>query len=227
MTIQHLPDGSLNPAWVKERQGKLGASKIDNILNPLTGKPKEGKKKGAPSEMRQTLAKQLAAERFTGFSCGYANPNDQDLKRGNDLEPVALAAYEARYGVFLEPAQWIEHPDLPFSGCTPDGIIVGEGLVQIKAPRLGKFTSIVIDNEIPDEYIGQLTWEQAVTRLPWTDFGIYCAEMPPGKRLWVKRYSAPIDLLAAYEEQVRIFLAEVEMYFDFLTKTDFATTEPA
>ncbi len=224
MTIQHLPDGSLNPAWVKERQGKLGASTIDHILDALTGEAKSGRKKGEPSQMRVTLAKRLAAERFAGHSCSYVNPNDPDIARGNDMEPIALAAYEARHGVFLDPAQWIEHPELPFSGCTPDGILRGEGLVQIKAPRLAKFTSIVLDNAIPEEYIGQLTWEQAVTSLPWTDFALYCDDMPEGKKLWVKRYSAPNELLVKYEEQARLFLAEVEAFFDVLTSTDFEAT---
>ena len=222
MTVQRLPDGSLNPQWIKERQGKLGASKIDCILDPKTGEAKRGKKEGEPSAMRMTLAKQLAAERYAGHSCGYVNPNDPDIRRGNELEPVALAAYELKRGVFLSPAAWVEHPELPNSGATPDGFHPEGGLIQIKAPRLDNFVNHVMANEIPKDYLGQLVWEQAVTRAPWSDLVLYCEEMPEGKKMWVKRYSAPNDLIAAYEVQVEAFLKEVDYIFTILSEMEFA-----
>jgi hypothetical protein len=222
MTIQRLPDGSLNPQWVKDRQGKLGASKIDCILDPRTGDAKEGRKKGEPSEMRKTLAKQLAAERYAGHSCGYVNPNNPDIKRGNDMEPVAIAEYELKRGIFMRPAMWVEHPELPFSGSTPDGFAPDGGLVQVKAPRLDNYVALVLGEEIPTDYLAQLVWEQAVTRAPYSDLILFCDEMPEGKKMWIKRYEAPNNLIEAYEEQVALFLQEVERIFDILSTTEFA-----
>lgn len=214
MTLQRLADGSLNPAWVACRRGMLGASRVADILRAGKG--------GKPSETRKTLAKQLAAERYAGHSCNNVNPNNPDIMRGNEMEPIALAEYESKRGTFLLPPQWINHPTLFGSGCTPDGITSEGGLVQVKAPRLDNFVSMVLEGEVPKDYRAQLTWEQAVTKAPWSDLVLYCREMPEAKRMWIKRFTATDEEIAEMEEQVRLFLMEVEAYFDALTKMEFA-----
>lgn len=226
MTIQKLPNGETNPAWVRERQSKVGASVMCEIFKDCAHDEipvaKTGRKKDEPSEGRATLAKKLAAERLTGYSVNNVNPNNPDIKRGNDLEPVALAAYEIRYGVFLSHARWVDHPEIENSGCTADAFHPEGGLVQVKAPRLDNYVRHAMGGVIPAEWIVQLIWEQAVTRAPWTDFVMYCGEMPEGKKQWVKRFAASNEQIEAMESEVKKFVAEVEHIFETISRMEFA-----
>jgi hypothetical protein len=226
MTLQRLPDGTQNPSWVKERQGMVGGSQMKHIFRDCEWnaipEAKRGKTKDAPSLDRLTLAKKLAAERLTGHSVDNVNPNNPDIKRGNEMEPIALAEYEVKFGEFLMPARWVAHPEIPGSGSTPDSFRSDGGLVQVKAPRFDNYLSHVSGGVIPVEYVTQLIWEQAVTRAPHTDFVCYCAEMPAGKQMWVKRFEATAEQIEAMESVVKEFVAEVEFIFDTISKMEFA-----
>lgn len=216
--LQNLPDGTLNPAWIACRRGRLSASRIADILKSGRG--------GKPSETRTTYAKQLAAERLTGVANQHVNPNNPDIKRGLESEPFALALYELRYGVFLNPPAWRTHPMIELAGATPDGEIEREGLVQVKAPRQDKMLSLILEiretGETPAQYVDQMDWELAVC--PWAkynDLALFNADMPEGKQLFVHRHNRDDKRIAELEEQARTFLAEVEFIFQTVSELEF------
>lgn len=214
MIPQNLPDGTQNPQWVRERIGKLGGSHIADILKSGRG--------GKPSETRASLAKLLAAERLTDTAANYVSPMNPDIRRGLDLEPEALATYEVKYGVMLDPAAWVAHPKIEHAGATPDSFIAREGLVQIKIPREAKFVSLVLAGELPAEYEAQMSWELACCPwAQWNDLGLYCPTMPPGKRLWVKRLERDPERIAYLEEQAASFLDEVETIFTTIAEMEY------
>ena len=105
---------------------------------------------------------------------------------------------------------------------TPDAFAPDGGLVQVKAPRFDNYLSHVSVGVVPKEYVTQLIWEQAVTRAPWTDFLLYCAEMPEGKRMKVIRFAATTEQIEAMEAVVREFVAETEFIFDTISKMEFS-----
>lgn len=214
MILQNLPDGTINPQWVRERIGKLGASSIADILKSGRG--------GKPSETRLSLAKRLAAERLTDAAMNNVNPNNPDIRRGLDFEPMALAEYEVRKGVMLEPPAWIPHPRIENAGSTPDGRL-DDGLVQVKIPRADKYVSLVLAGDFPAEYEAQMSWEMACC--PWAEFNdlaLYSPDMPDGKRLWVKRLERDDSRIAELEEHVTAFMAEVEHIFSVVSEMEFA-----
>lgn len=219
MILQKLPDGTINPAWVAAHRGCLGASSINEILRKGQG--------GKPSKMRISLARKLAAERWAGFAMDNLNPDNPDIARGNFNEAPALAEYEAINGVIVRPAAWIEHPSIEGAGATPDAFVGNDGTIQIKSPRPMKMLSIVFEGEIPADHIDQMDWEMAVTGRQWSDFILYNHELPEGRRIWIRRRYRDDERIKFLEEQVTLFMDEVQAYFDFLCSAKFYEEETA
>jgi putative phage-type endonuclease len=67
---------------------------------------------------------------------------------GNDCEAEALACFEARMGVLLEPGRFVPHPAYEWLGASPDGFI--EGIpVEVKCPQK-------LHEKCPEHYLVQL-----------------------------------------------------------------------
>jgi hypothetical protein len=205
MILQCLSDGSISPAWVAARRGHLGGSQIaDMLIGPKGGRA-----------ARDKLAMSLAAERLTGYAVNRINPEWPDIARGLAEEPIAIAEYEALRGVWTEPAAWVEHPGIALTGATPDAFIGREGLAQVKSRKIEIWLNEVTRDDIPSDVLCQMDWELACCPwAQWSDYLCYCSEMPEGKRLKVKRRERDNDRIAYLEEEVRKFLAEVEMMFE-------------
>lgn len=221
MILQKLPNGEMNPHWLKSRSGCLSASRIADIT-------KTARKKGEVSATLMTYAKQLAAERITGFSVNNVNPNNPDIMRGNEMEDLALAAYEIKTGTMLKhPAAWVEHPTIEHSGATPDSWTSDGGLVQVKCPRQDNFVSAVIDfksgkaADVLKPYEQQMTWECAVTGTAYNDLALFCNDMPEGKRLLVIRHEPTREEIEALEIKAREFLKIVDHIFTTITTEDY------
>ena len=201
-----------DPGWLHERQGKLGASRVKDALNVL--------KNGKPSETRNKLLMELVAERMTGASVD--NVVTFDMRRGLDLEPDAIALYEFIRGVMCKPAAWIPHPEIANTGATPDSFVGHEGLLEVKCPRQTRLIEWPRLPDVPDEHRLQLIWQQACTGRQWTDFAAYCPDMPEGKQLLVRRFTATAEELETTAEGVKAFLAEVDALFTVVTEMEFS-----
>lgn len=217
--LQNLPTGELNPAWVAARRGFLSASRIAEILKNGRG--------GKPSETRLSYAKQLAAERLTGVACSHVSPNNPDIRRGIESEGPALAMYEVKRGVFLDPPAWRTHPTIEHAGATPDAGIPGEGLAQVKSPRPDKMLSLIMaikeTGETPADYVPQLDWELAVCPwAKWNDLVLVNLDMPEGKQIYIHRHNRDAERIAMIEEQAIAFLAEVEAIFETVSTMEFS-----
>ncbi len=212
--LQNMPDGTTNPAWVAARRGCLGASKIADIL-------KVGPR-GGVSKTRTKFLNGLVAERVTGIACNYINPSWDDIQRGLVMEPIALAEYEIRHGVWLEPPAWITHPEIEFSGATPDSRIGMEGLVQVKCPRVENYIEITQAGVIPSEYLDQMYWEMACCPwAKWNDYAAFNNDMPAGKKLWTKRLMRDDERVRELEEAAKAFLKEVDDRFTAFVEKEF------
>lgn len=218
MTIQHLPDGSINPAWVAVRRGCLGASTISDIL-------KEGRKKREPSQTRASLAAKLAAERWASVAMDNLDPNNEDIARGNFVESIALKEYEALRNCLISPAEWIEHPRIFGSGATPDAFVNSDGLAQVKSPRPLKMINMMRVGCVPQEYVAQLDWELAVTGRHWNDLILFNPDLPQGKHIWIRRHYRNEERVLALESEVTKFMKEVEEVFEALCRIEFINND--
>lgn len=198
MKIIDAPQGS--PEWFSARAGKVTASRISDVL--AKGRA------GAPSATRAAYMGELIAETLAGQPANAFQGN-ADTERGIELEPAARAAYEVTRGTMVMPVGLVIHPRIERSGASPDGL-AGDGLLEIKCPRIHVHLSYLLAGEPPAAYVPQMAWQAACTERPWVDFVSYCPAMPDDLRLFVVRYEPSMSYLREIEGAVVEFLAELD-----------------
>ena len=109
--------------WLLARCGRITASRADMLM---------ARTKSGPSASRANLLALLAVERITGQPV-ETYQNDA-MRRGTEIEPIARVAYEMRFGTLVEEVGLIIHPEMPYVACSPDGLLGDDGMLEIKAP---------------------------------------------------------------------------------------------
>ncbi len=165
-----------SPEWFQIRCGKLTASRMADA----TAKTKTGWGAG-----RKNLMAQLVAERLTGTVAeSYSNAA---MQWGTDTEPEARAAYEFYQGVDVVEIGFIDHPSIPMTGCSPDGLVGDDGMVEIKCPNTATHIDTLLKGTIPSKYVKQMQWQMACAGRDWCDFVSYDPRMPEEMKLFVSR----------------------------------------
>jgi putative phage-type endonuclease len=188
-------------AWFAQRIGKATASRISDIV---------AKTKSGYSTSRANYMAQLVVERMTNqVAESYTNAA---MEWGTTNEPFARAAYEAKTGVLVDEVGAIDHPTIPMSAASPDGLVggEGEGNLEIKCPGTAQHISTLLGEEIAKKYYDQVQWQMACTGRSWTDFVSYDPRMPEGLQLFIKRVPRDDKYIGELEGEVIQFLAEVD-----------------
>jgi putative phage-type endonuclease len=153
-------------------------------------------------------AAQLIAERLTGEVIeGYTN---SAMQWGTATEPEARLAYADTVIEPVEEIGFVDHPSIAMSGASPDGLVGSEGLLELKCPNTATHIETLLGGSIPDKYQVQMLWQMGCTNRDWCDFVSYDPRLPPEMRMFVKRLERNAKRIQELEEQVSIFLDEVE-----------------
>lgn len=192
------------PAWRAARCGHITASRMADVVTTL--------KSGKESAARKHYREELAAERLTGEPTppGYVS---REMQWGVDQEPFARAAYEMLYNDLVDTAGFVIHPEIPFFGCSPDGLCGTHGMIQIKCPNTSTHLSWMRAGVIPLEHRPQMLAEMACTGRQWNDFVSFDPRLPPPLQLFVRSLALDHEdqpLIAALEAEVVRFDAEIE-----------------
>jgi len=146
-----------SPEWFRVRKGKVTASHATAIGNYGKG--------------LHTYVKELMSEYFSsGEKENYSNAHTD---RGNDLEPVARSMYELEQGVKIEQIGFAEYNE--FVGCSPDGIIEPDGMVEIKCPDDKGYFNILLEKEnaIASSCLWQIQMNLLILERTWCDLIYY------------------------------------------------------
>ncbi len=175
--------------WQSERIGKITASRIKD----LGAKPQKGK------ALNATMLT-ILSERLTGVAAEtFIN---KSMQWGIDNEPLAIAAYENKAGVFVFGTGLINHPKIAMSGASPDGLVGKDGQIEVKCPDTTTHINTLLTGEVPSEYLPQITWQLACTGREWCDFISYDPRLDDALSLFVKRiYAEELDI-AGLEKMV-------------------------
>ena len=184
--------------WYAARCGKATASRFKDVLARL--------KNGNPAADRQKYLTELVVERLTGQPVpAYENAA---MRWGTEQEAVARAAYEQRTGATVEETGFVAHDTL-MAGCSPDGLVDWDGLIEIKCPHNSAVHIETLLNGMPAEHTAQVQGQMWITGREWCDFVSFDPRMPEPLQLHVQRINRDPAFIADLKRQVAEFLAEV------------------
>ena|SRR6056297_2207620 len=126
----------------------------------------------------QQLIKKIAEERFTGELCQSKKwQGNMYTNRGHDMESQALTSYEAESLDTVERVGFISRGDK--IGCSPDGLIGDDGLIQVKCPIFDTIYNYHTKKTIPADYYKQMQFELYVTGRQYNVFYAWHPNLAP------------------------------------------------
>lgn len=184
-------------AWFEARLGRATASNFGKVLAKI--------KTGEAADRRNYRA-QLVIERLTGNRQeGYSNAA---MQWGTEQEPFARIAYMADRGVDVQEVGFIQHATL-MAGCSPDGLIAADGLIEIKCPVSATHIETLKTQHMPLEHMPQVQGQMWIACREWCDFVSYDPRMPEKLQMFVQRIPRDDQYIKALAFEVERFLEEV------------------
>ena len=194
-------------AWHSQRIGKATASRLADIM----ARTKTGYGASRANYMTELVLERLTGRRAEGFT-------NAAMQWGIDTEADAKAAYEFRTNNEIQNVGFIDHPTIPMTGASPDGLVGSRGLIEIKCPTSSTHIDYLLTGMVPRKYELQMQWQMACTERDWCDFVSYDPRLPANLSMLIKRIDRDDDLIAQAGIEVMEFLAEVDRTVELLGK---------
>ncbi len=204
-----------SPEWFAARLGKVTASKVSDVV----AKTKSGWGASRANYMAALIAERLTQTPADSFS-------NAAMQWGTEQEPLARVAYEFFTGRDVEQVGFVDHPSIPMTGASPDGLVGTDGLVEIKCPNTATHIDTLLDGKVPGKYVIQMQWQMACTGRQWCDFVSFDPRMPEEMRLWIQRVDRDGPHIELLEEDVTVFLSTLDDKITALQKL-YATRKAA
>ena len=184
--------------WYAARCGKATASRFRDAMAVL--------KNGQPAQAAKDYLTELVVERLTGQPVQkFATAA---MQWGTEQEAAARAAYEARTDIEVEETGFVCH-DVLMAGCSPDGLVDWDGLIEIKCPYNTGVHIETLLNGMPADHMSQIQGQMWITGRQWCDFVSYDPRMPEPLQLYVQRIHADPKAIADLAFGISAFLKEV------------------
>ena len=185
MKTHNMEQGS--PEWHDIRRGKFTASNFHLLFQ---GKTTKG---------YLELIDRVVYERLTGVT--PESFTNEWMERGKQLESEALFAYELETGNKVECVGFIELNE--WTGCSPDGLVDNDGMVQVKCPKWTTMMDYWWSWEVPQNYTIQVQSEMFIAGRAWSDLYFY----HPGLRSIKHHILADIALQESIKKELDIAIA--------------------
>ncbi len=147
--------------WFAARLGKVTASHFADVMAQGRG--------GSASKTRATYMKKLRIERRYRVREGTFHSKYMD--EGWEKEPDARDFYEIIYGAEVKQVGYIEKTE--DVGCSPDGLVGADGVVEFKCPLLRTHRDYLDADALPSVYRAQVQGQLWVCERQWCDFVSY------------------------------------------------------
>ena len=172
---------------------------------------------GGPSLTRADEMFELALERIHGRPrpAGYKSA---DMIHGSETEPLARSHYELMEGVTVEQVGFVTLND--DVGCSPDGFVGEDGLVEIKCPKNRTQYNRFLAGVFPKEYNAQVQFELWVTGREWCDFVSYANAMVNMKYFKI-RVCRDKEYIETLEEKTAKFVTELKALVNTIGQSPF------
>jgi putative phage-type endonuclease len=199
MTSNQIEQGS--DAWFLMKLGKISGSRISDLLTEGRGGKESLTKKKYRNEL---IRERLTGKRIPSFKTALMN-------RGIDLEPLARSAYEHKFQKMVDQIAFVDHPTIEMAGCSPDGLIDSDGLLEIKCPSPENHLDNYLNDGIQlDQYYDQVQWQLVCTQRNWCHLISFDPEMPDYLQIYCKYITLDEEWKQRAESAVIAFNAEIE-----------------
>jgi len=140
--------------WFNIKSGKMSSSHSSTIA---------ANGAGLKTYIQDILMKEYQLERdnFETF----------DMRRGNELEPLARNMYAIEKVIKVHELGWIQCHKM--FGCSPDGVVGKDGLIEIKSMNDKNHFNFVLNRKIKSDWLWQMQGAMLVTKRSWCDFVAY------------------------------------------------------
>ena len=193
--------------WKALRLGKVTASRVSDV----SVKTKTGYGAG-----RKNYMAELVVERLTNQPTDFFM--SKDMAWGTEQEKFALAEYEMKYSILVDKIDFVNHPTIPMSGASPDGLVGSDGLIEIKCKKTGNHIEDLLGASIDKSHLDQMMWQMACTGRQWVDYVCYDPRIPEGLQMHIKRVKRDDVYIKGMESEVIKFLKELDEQIESLLK---------
>ena len=183
------------PEWDQVRLGRLTGSDFHLFLSSRT----YAKEEKLAEKASERFMRDSDNEHYTNWA----------MDRGHMLEPEARRLYQAIAQTEVKEVGFVKLGD--YVGCSPDGVIGNDGLIEIKCPLAKNFLIWRKKEYIKPEYKTQIQFNLFVTGRKWCDFfvyhprlGYYCVRVEQDEKTQeaiAKAVEECVATIKEYEEQ--------------------------
>lgn len=195
-SVYHYDIQQGSKEWFQIKLGKFSASPAAELMmKPSTAG-------------HNNLINRIVYERITGTTPeSYTN---EYIARGLELESEAIRGYEVEADQIVESVGFVELND--WVGCSPDGLIGSNGLLQVKVPKYSTHIDYCLTCKIPSKYLKQMQFELYVTGREYDMFYSYC----PGLKNYLLKVTRDDTVVQELEDRLEIAIKEVEKRIEIL-----------
>ncbi len=148
----------------------------------------------------------IARESVTGKRSLVESYSNAHMERGHEQEPLARTLYEDL--TFCDVANGGFY-DNGLTGCSPDGRVNDDGLIEIKSVIDTTHFATMQRNSFDPAYRWQLYFNLKESGREWIDFVSYCADFPEQTQLFCHRIHANLSGEAFKQIDLRLLEFEV------------------
>lgn len=193
-----------SPEWHNLRLGKITASTFYKLLGT--------------DVIRDKYLYDRAAEIVTGERCDADEAcGGIHIERGLEYEPVARDRYVTATFSEVKEVGFISLS--AYVGCSPDGLVGDDGLIEIKVPDSNNYFRHVIEIQrdgilaVPSEHFWQMQFCIYVTSRAWCDYVLYNPKHAiNNKDLFIFRVERDIEAQKRIESILAESITKIKTY---------------
>jgi hypothetical protein len=202
--IHTMEQGS--PEWHDAKLGFASTSHFSEVLA------------GGGGKTRLTYMKMLAYERIHNLPFPKKFKGNASMDWGTDTEAEARVLFAQIKDIEIKQVGFVEHSkDI---GCSPDGLIGDDGMIEIKCPDTLTHMDYITGKTLPKAYRDQIQGQLWILERQWCYFVSYDPRYPSEPFLWRKILRDEIDI-ATLQVKLPKFIFDLENLVAELTKNHF------
>lgn len=194
--------------WFDKRLGMVTSSNFDKATSKGRGK--------AASLTRLKYMRKLVGERDRQIV--QESFSSRSMVRGSGTEQQACEYYEFVNSCTVQHVGFVERDD--DVGCSPDGLVGDDGLVEIKCPDPHTHIGYIQDDKVPDAYIDQIQGQLWVTDRKWCDFVSFDPHMSK-RKIFVKKVYRDEKYITELHINIVMFVTELKEMLEKLNHCPF------